>query len=348
MSLKSWFDSLNIWVKLFLTFTLIIFYPIGMLFLIAYIVSWARSGKSKSIIQKLNDYLEQKSKLKEAAVRLILQRDERILCSNFSDFYEERAIRDYARTGHSIRIARGWWYHIGSGQAESHGELRKIDSGILYVTNKRFIFNGTFKNYTYTHNKLLSIEPFTDSIRIAVDGRQKTLAFTTGNPLLLGASLEILSESTGLEKEAKEYLEKELKLKMAEKVKLTEGTWTFNVNTYEEMSQAFKLLSQCIKLDIQEYSKLQKTPSDVLSFETKIHNLAKLLENFDSELKKIKHKVGDSAKKSELEAEFDNVIEKKYGDGVLRNAVSDISNSISALGVGEATLTYKENKKNKN
>lgn len=243
MSVKLWFDGLDIWIKITLIIGLIFLYPVGILFLIVYLISWAiGSGKSKSLIEKFQEYIKQNDKLKEAKTRLILHRDENLLYSQISDFYEERAVRNYVRSGHSFRIMKGWWYHMGSGQAESHGELRKIDSGALYITNKRFIFNGTFKNYNYNNNKLISIEPFSDAIKIAVDGRQKTLTFTTDNPLLLGASMQILQENTNLEKEAKEYIENELKRKITEKVKMIEGNLIFNLNTYEDMAQLFKLL----------------------------------------------------------------------------------------------------------
>ena len=98
---------------------------------------------------------------------------------------------------------------MGSGQAESHGELRKIDSGILYVTSKRIIFNGTFKNYSYNSNKLVSVEPFTDALKIAVEGRQRTLTFTSSNHILLGASMQVMQDGPTLDPEVREQVEAE-------------------------------------------------------------------------------------------------------------------------------------------
>jgi len=347
MSVKSWFDGLNIWIKIVMIIALIIFYPVGIIFLIVYLISWAiNSNKSKSVIEKLQDYIEQKDKLKEAKSRLILHRDEKVLYSQFSDFHEERAVRNYVRSGHSFRIMKGWWYHMGSGQAESHGELRRIDSGILYITSKRFIFNGTFKNYNYNNNKLVSVEPFSDAIRIAVDGRQKTLTFTSDNPILLGASMQILQENPALEKEAKEYIENELKRKIAEKIKIIEGNLSFNVETYEDMAQIFTLLANCIKLDIDDYSNiLNKTPTEVISFKSKVDALTKILDSYDKELKKIKVKLGDSVKKEELQAEFDKVVDKKYGEHTVTDSMQDLTKSMTSLGIGEMTVTVKENKK---
>jgi hypothetical protein len=347
MSVKSWFDSLNIWIRIVLIIALIIFYPVGIIFLIVYLISWAiNSNKSKSVIEKLQDYVEQKDKLKEAKSRLILHRDEKILYSQFSDFFEERAVRNYVRSGHSFRIMKGWWYHMGSGQAESHGELRKIDSGILYITSKRFIFNGAFKNYNYNNNKLVSVEPFSDAIRIAVDGRQKTLTFTSDNPILLGASMQILQESPTLEKEAREYIENELKRKIAEKIKIIEGNLSFNVETYEDMAQIFKLLSECIKLDIDDYTNiLNKIPTEAVTFKSKVDALTKILDAYDKELKKIKVKMGDSVKKEELQAEFDKTVDKKYGENAVTNSMQDLTKSMNSLGIGEMTVTVKENKK---
>ncbi len=351
MSVKSWFDGLNIWIKIVIIILLIIFfYPIGIIFIIVYLISWATyARKSRYTIQKLQDYIEQKEKIKEAKTRLILQKDEELLYSQFSDFYEERAVRNYVRTGHSFRIMKGWWYHMGSGQAESHGELRRIDSGILYITNKKFIFNGTFKNYNYNHNKLLSIEPFSDAIRIAVDGRQKTLTFTSDNPLLLGASMQIFQEKSNLENEAKEYIENELKIKFTEKIKIIEGSLNFNIETYEEMSRVFKLLSECIDLDIQDYQKiLIRIPQDILTFKDKVDSISKLLETYDKELKTIKVKFGDSIKKGELQTEFNKIVGKKYGEhATLKESMYDLNSSINSLGIGKMTVIVEENKMKK-
>jgi hypothetical protein len=348
MSVKSWFDELQLWVKIVLIIALIIFYPVGIIFLIVYLVSWAINYKKKhSAIEVLENYVEQHNNIIDANKQVILQRDEELLYSQLSDFYEERAIRNYKRTGHSIRIMKGWWYHLGSGQAESHGELRKIDSGVLYVTNKRFIFKGTLKNYNYNRNKILTVQPFSDSIRIAVDGRQKTLTFTTATPILLGSSVQIFQENKSLEKEAQEYLENELKRKILEKIQLIEGNLSFNVKTYEELAHVFSLIFQAIEIDTNDYSQiLHKIPKEITTFKGKVNAITEILENYEKELGKVKTRLGDSAKKDILQEEFDKVVDKKYGKDILVNSMNKFMDSMNSLGVGQIDLSVKNKKEN--
>lgn len=335
MSFKSWFDGLNIWIKIILIIFLIIAYPIGIIFLLAYIISWRSAQKDKSPTEEFEKYLEQKEKLKEEKAKLILQKDEKILYSQPSDFYEERAIRNYVRTGHSFRIMKGWWYHMGSGQAESHGELRKIDSGSLYITNKKFIFNGPFKNYNYSYTKLLSVEPSIDSVRIAVDGRQRTLTFTTDNPLLLGASLQNLAGVNMLEKEAVEYLENELKKTIVSKVAFFGPNINVNIGNFKEMSEALRLYSKSIDVDINDYvTFVKKAPVQINTLKSKINKFADVLEDFDYELNKVKNRLGEKAGKETIEKELDKFTDKKYGKTILKDSLIDIISFLNDLSPG--------------
>lgn len=45
-------------------------------------------------------------------------------------------------------------------------ELTKIDSGTLYLTNKRFIFNGQHGNKTVALNKIIDFTPYTDGLLV--------------------------------------------------------------------------------------------------------------------------------------------------------------------------------------
>lgn len=336
MSVKSWFDKLAIWIKIVLIICLIIFFPLGVIFLITYLVSGGtNSKKTESPVENFEHYINEKEDLKDTRKKLILHGDEKLLYTQSSDFYEERAVRNSVRTGHSIRIMKGWWYHLGSGQAESHGELREIDSGILYITTKRFIFNGTFKSYNYSYAKLLSVEPFNDSVRIAVDGRQKTLTFTTDTPILLGVSLQNLAGETKLEKDAEEFLQNELKKIVVSKATFFGGEICINMNSYKEMCAAFKLYAKSIDIDVNEYTHfIKKVPIQITNTRSKIIKFANLLEDFDKELNKVKKRLGESAKKEAIEQELDRITDKKYGKAIIGDSLMEILNSLNDLSPG--------------
>jgi hypothetical protein len=87
------------------------------------------------------------------------------------ELYEDRAVRDTVGgyDGFSFRIARGVSYRIGGFRArgESHMEKRLIDRGMFYITNKRYIFDGSSKNIEGDLKKVISIEAYSDGIKIS-------------------------------------------------------------------------------------------------------------------------------------------------------------------------------------
>lgn len=57
-------------------------------------------------------------------------------------------------------------------------ELQEIDSGNLYLTNKRIIFNGQHENKTITYKKIINFQPYTDGLLIEKEtGKSPFLAF---------------------------------------------------------------------------------------------------------------------------------------------------------------------------
>lgn len=67
-----------------------------------------------------------------------------------------------------IRICKGVYYRAGKvyPQVNSTTNLKLIDSGSLYLTNKRIIFMGEQKNKTLYLNKVLGFSPYSDGIEI--------------------------------------------------------------------------------------------------------------------------------------------------------------------------------------
>jgi hypothetical protein len=75
---------------------------------------------------------------------------------------------NYAGVSTSFKVAKGVYIRSGSyvPQRVTNEEMVYLDSGILYFTNKRLIFDGTKKNMTLTKKTILSIDPMRDAIEV--------------------------------------------------------------------------------------------------------------------------------------------------------------------------------------
>ena len=91
---------------------------------------------------------------------------------------EPRAVRTGGYGGPSFRVAKGVYFRVGGFRAESHEELRNIDQGTLTLTNKRLVFSGTKRTINIDLRKIVSVEPYSDSIALRREGKEKTQYFT--------------------------------------------------------------------------------------------------------------------------------------------------------------------------
>ena len=113
------------------------------------------------------------SVLKEVTnIPILLSKEEKCYIKlNGIELYEDRAVRDTAGgyNGFSFRIAKGISYRVGgfNAKSESHMEKRLIDTGIFYVTSNRYIYDGSSKNIDGDLKKVISVEAYTDGIKIS-------------------------------------------------------------------------------------------------------------------------------------------------------------------------------------
>jgi hypothetical protein len=92
-----------------------------------------------------------------------------------------------------IRIVKGVYYRFGSVQAQriTRDVLRPIDSGALYLTNKRLIFDGEKKKSAIRFSNIFSITPYSDAIEVEkTSGRNPV--FTLPDPEWTGVLLSSL------------------------------------------------------------------------------------------------------------------------------------------------------------
>jgi predicted transcriptional regulator len=90
------------------------------------------------------------------------------------DWYEYRSRTrriNYGGPTARIRIARGIYWSAGSLGVERVSEdyLKLIDSGLLYITNKRLLFMGQKGNKQLPYYRILTYEPFSNGLSLQKD-----------------------------------------------------------------------------------------------------------------------------------------------------------------------------------
>lgn len=133
--------------------------------------------------------------LKVVETSLLLKQGESAFYSIYSELSETRAVRRYQSGSAGLRVAKGVRIGATRGTSYSTQELTRIDSGNLTVTNKRLIFSG---NNTTTRtvmlSKVIKAEPALETIEIAIEGREKSMIFTSPNPLVAATVIMICSQ----------------------------------------------------------------------------------------------------------------------------------------------------------
>lgn len=91
------------------------------------------------------------------------------------NWMEYRKVRTGRVSSHgitgSIKIAKGLRYRYGTGYvaAESIDQLKQIDNGDLFITNKSIIFRGSMGNKTIPLNKVMKLIPSMAGLKIERD-----------------------------------------------------------------------------------------------------------------------------------------------------------------------------------
>ncbi len=319
MSFKSWFDKQKITIKLLLAVLGVIFLVGGLWFIpvIFIIIYIANSVKIRKNLTNLTEYVETRKNLKNLKTKVLHKHGEEELYCNYSDLYEERAVRNYQSSGYSYRVAKGVWLRSGSGTSESHGELRNIDSGLLSITTERIIFSGKFKTYTYDKKRLTSFETFSDSVQIGIEGRQKTLLFTSDRPVLLAFAI---SGSKNLPEFSNAFY---LDFKKKIVPFISEVDSTFSLNSLESFEEQCSLLIQAIELDLQDY----KTYLEKKKI-SEIEELKSRIEKVQEKLTKISHYLTTLKKEDDSEVK----VKEKFGENPIEKEITDLNNIISKEG----------------
>lgn len=127
-------------------------------------------------------------------VAAALKRGESGHYEDAAELYEPRAVKTFSGTSASVRIAKGLSVRSGTGRASSSQEWKHLDTGRLVVTDKRLIFVGNTEHRSFDLGKLDAATILSDGVRLGFSNRQKPLAFTAPNPLLLAGVLAVLQQ----------------------------------------------------------------------------------------------------------------------------------------------------------
>ncbi|MEN9632929.1 MAG: hypothetical protein RL077_1333 [Verrucomicrobiota bacterium] len=125
--------------------------------------------------------------LEPVATNLLLKAGETAYHAESSDLFEPRAVRVGTNNRVGFRVARGVWVGTGTSQSESTDVWKKIDSGLLVITNRRIIFDGQMGTRSLEMSKIVSISPQSDAIEVSVENRQKSSGFSCTNPFKVWA-----------------------------------------------------------------------------------------------------------------------------------------------------------------
>jgi len=144
-------------------------------------------GRRQSLneVRELVQWVQQNQSLPAVDSHLFLKSGENAFYSAACNLWETRSVRSHQSGMAGFRVAKGIYIGGSKGKSVSNQEIAKIDEGVLVVTNKRLVFDGSTADRTVMLNKVLSLNKDSTSIEVSVEGRQKSLYFEVNNSYVL-------------------------------------------------------------------------------------------------------------------------------------------------------------------
>ncbi len=165
-------------------------------------VNFVFENNSKLVYEKMKLFWKiENGDLPIVSTDLALQKNEICHYSTSIKWFENRAITkriNYGGPSMSLKIAKGVYWRSGSMNVQRISEdvLTLIDSGMVYLTNKRVIFMGNKGNKTINLNKILDFDYFTNGITIQKDTGKSPFLLIEENAdlfsLILGQCIKFL------------------------------------------------------------------------------------------------------------------------------------------------------------
>ena len=135
-------------------------------------VTWTHDADSEKLVERYRLLAEYESGALPVVVPpVLLQKAELCHAAFPSELHEYRTVTKayrYVGPAGRIRIMKGlsWRYGSVSINRVTSEELRQLDSGVLYITNKRLLYNGGRKNVNTPLKKILTFTLHKDGIKV--------------------------------------------------------------------------------------------------------------------------------------------------------------------------------------
>jgi hypothetical protein len=156
---------------------------------------------SKDVLDRYKLYWQiENSELPVIDSDINIQKTEKLHFQAYVKWLEQRRITkrvNYGGPTARIKIAKGVYYRVGSigVQRVSEDVWQTIDSGQIYLTNKRLIFMGAKSNKIIAINKILDIEPFRNGIDIQKEsGKSPFLEFSNNADIFSMILVRLMNE----------------------------------------------------------------------------------------------------------------------------------------------------------
>lgn len=150
---------------------------------------------SRAQLEKMKLYwLIENGELPTKQVDINLQKNELCFYTTRIEWLENKTVTQRINYGgpiYRVKIMKGVYYRAGSVKVQriTSEELQIIDSGIIYVTNKRLIFIGNKKNSNIPISKILSLTPYSDGVGIEKDSGKSPILRVSDNADILSMVL---------------------------------------------------------------------------------------------------------------------------------------------------------------
>jgi len=149
--------------------------------------------ESKKAIEKYKTlWLIENSDIPIVEADIMLQKSEQCYFNGFADLYENRKITKsvgYAGPTFRMKIVKGVYFRAGNVgiSRQTEDRLTLIDSGKLFITNKRILFVGK-TNKTIKYNQIIDLTPYTDGVEIVKDaGKSPTFLLKDADGVIVTA-----------------------------------------------------------------------------------------------------------------------------------------------------------------
>lgn len=153
------------------------------------------------LMENMGDYFnsaKSKGELPVLKTQLMLGKGEiAYLQESDSGLYEVKNVSDRFSGGGAVRVARGVYLGGSHSRTETHQEIKNIDNGDLYITNKTIIFRGHANNRIIDLDKIFEVEILSSGrnkfqIEISMSSSKTKEFFDVTNPWLWKTMIEIL------------------------------------------------------------------------------------------------------------------------------------------------------------